>query len=151
MCINRLCSLFKSFNKRKYISIEMKDTDKDETAIRDEIITYALRFEGNPYVWGGTSLTDGTDCSGFTQSVFRDKGIRIPRTSREQAVHGREIRVENIKPADLIFYKKNGIINHVAIYIGEGKVISASSPKKGIRVSDYDYRKPCKAVSYIML
>ncbi|WMJ89022.1 C40 family peptidase [Anaerocolumna sp. MB42-C2] len=122
---------------------------KDSTGFRKEIVNYALKFEGNPYVWGGTSLTNGADCSGFTQSVFRDKGIDIPRTSKLQAAEGQAISLSDIKPADLLFYKKNGIINHVAIYIGDGKVISAGSPSTGIRVLDYNYRKPYKAVNYI--
>lgn len=121
----------------------------NNTVNRNDLVAYALQFEGNPYVFGGTSLTKGTDCSGFTQSVFRDKGIPIPRTSRAQAAGGRAVSFEKIKPGDLLFYKKNGIINHVALYIGDGKVISASCPSKGIQITEYQYRKPCKAVSYI--
>lgn len=119
------------------------------TNIRNEIIAYAQKFEGNPYVWGGTSLTKGADCSGFTQTVFKDKGIKIPRTSRMQAADGREIDIKSVMPGDLIFYGKDGTINHVAIYLGEGKVISASSKKTGIRITKYDYRQPYKVVSYI--
>ena len=122
---------------------------KNSAAIRKEIVAYALQFEGNPYVWGGTSLTKGADCSGFTQSVFKDRGINIPRTSKSQAAEGKEVSLSDIEPADLLFYKKNGTINHVAIYLGDGKVISAGSPSTGIRVLDYNYRKPFKAVSYI--
>jgi cell wall-associated NlpC family hydrolase/SH3-like domain-containing protein len=121
----------------------------NSSSIRDKVVEYALQFEGNPYVWGGTSLTNGADCSGFTQSVFRDKGISIPRTSRSQATGGRRVSIDNMQPGDLIFYEKNGTINHVALYIGNGKVISASSPSTGIRVRNYDYRQPYKAVSYI--
>lgn len=117
--------------------------------LRSEIVSYALQFEGNPYVFRGTSLTKGTDCSGFTQSVFRDKGIAIPRTSRAQALKGKKVPLNKIQPGDLIFYKKQGVINHVALYIGKGKVISAGSPSTGIQVKDYNYRKPYKAVSYI--
>lgn len=119
------------------------------SARRDKIVSYALKFNGNPYVWGGTSLTNGADCSGFTQSVFRDNGISIPRTSRTQASSGRRVPLDQIRPGDLIFYTKNGTINHVAIYIGNGKVISASSPKTGIKITNYNYRKPYKAVSYL--
>ncbi len=130
-----------------YSASEM--TKNDSSGIRKEIVAYALQFVGNPYVWGGTSLTNGADCSGFTQSVFRDKGITIPRTSKMQAAGGKDISLSHIKPADLLFYKKNGVVNHVAIYIGDSKVISAGSPSTGIRVLDYNYRKPYKAVSYI--
>lgn len=117
---------------------------------RDKIVEYALRFVGNPYVWGGTSLTEGADCSGFTQSVFRDNGISIPRTSRSQASGGgREVSINNVQPGDLVFYTKGDTINHVAIYIGNGKVVAASSPETGIRVTNYTYRQPYKVVSYI--
>lgn len=119
------------------------------SSIRNNIVEYALKFEGNPYVWGGTSLTNGADCSGFTQSVFRDKGISISRTSRTQANSGREISLENIQPGDLIFYAKNGTINHVVIYIGNGKVIGASNPELGIKISNYTYRQPYKVINYI--
>ncbi len=116
---------------------------------RLKLVKYALKFKGNPYIWGGTSLTKGADCSGFTQSVFRDNDIRIPRTSREQAKSGKKISIKNIKHGDLIFYDRNGTINHVGIYIGNGKIISASSPKTGIRITNYKYRKPYKAVRYL--
>lgn len=122
---------------------------KDGSALRAEIVQYALQFEGNPYVWGGTSLTKGADCSGFTQSVFKNKGITIPRTSKSQANGGKKVPLSKIQPADLIFYRKNGQINHVALYLGNKKVIHASNPKTGIKISKYDYRKPYKAVSYI--
>lgn len=118
-------------------------------ALRNKIVKYALRFEGNPYVWGGTSLTRGADCSGFTQSIFRNMGFRIPRTSRTQATGGKRISLSKIKPGDLLFYRRNGRINHVAIFIGNGKVISASSARTGIRITKYNYRQPYKAVSYI--
>lgn len=136
--------------KRHSKAILANDALKEEPdALREDLVAYALKFEGNPYVYGGTSLTNGADCSGFVQSVYKDKGIKIPRNSRAQAAGGKKIPVDEVKPADLIFYKKNGIINHVALYIGDHKVITASSPSLGIRIADYDYRKPCKAVSYI--
>jgi len=95
-----------------------------------------------------TSLTKGTDCSGFTQSVFKSKGIKLPRTAKNQAKGGRSVPLKNLQPDDLIFYKKNGQINHVALYIGNKKVIHASNPKSGIKISKYNYRNPYKAVSY---
>jgi len=124
------------------------DTSEQST-LRSKIVTYALQFEGNPYVWGGTSLTSGADCSGFTQSVFAHFGVYIPRTSRTQAVGGQRISISEMQPGDLIFYTRNGTINHVALYIGNGKVINASSPKTGIRITNYDYRQPYKVVSYL--
>jgi len=119
------------------------------SSVRSNIVNYASRFLGNPYVWGGTSLTNGADCSGFTQSVFRDNGVSIPRDSRSQASGGSTISINNIQAGDLIFYSRNGVINHVAIYMGNGKVIHASSPETGIRITNYNYRQPVKAVRYI--
>ncbi len=119
------------------------------SSLRNSIVQFALKYEGNPYVWGGTSLTNGTDCSGFTKSVFSNFGISIPRTSRSQAVSGKRISISDLQPGDLVFYARGGSINHVAIYIGNGKVISASSPETGIRITSYNYRTPIKAVSFI--
>jgi cell wall-associated NlpC family hydrolase len=116
---------------------------------RQAIVSYALQFVGNPYVYGGTSLTSGADCSGFTQSVFRDNGISISRTSRDQGAGGKEISLDNLQPGDLLFYSNGGSINHVALYIGNGQVVHASTEKTGIKISNAFYRTPCKAVSYI--
>lgn len=116
---------------------------------RQSIVNYALRFVGNSYVWGGTSLTNGTDCSGFTQSVYRNFGISIPRVSRDQANGGRAVSLSNVQPGDLIFYTSGGSINHVALYIGGGQVVHASNPRTGIKISNYTYRQPYKAVSYL--
>lgn len=130
-------------------NITSTEDDSDISSLRKEIVEYALQFKGSPYVMGGTSLTKGTDCSGFTQSVFKSKGIKLPRTSKDQAKGGKNVPLKNIKPGDLIFYTKNGQINHVALYIGNAKVIHASDPKSGIKISKYNYRKPYKAVSYL--
>ena len=119
------------------------------SANRQSIVNYALKFVGNPYVWGGTSLTNGTDCSGFTQSVYRNFGISIPRVSRDQANGGRTVSLSNVLPGDLIFYTSGGSINHVALYIGGGQVVHASNPRTGIKISNYTYRQPYKAVSYL--
>lgn len=134
-----------SSTSARMMSLAVSDT----SSIRDKIVDYALKFEGNPYVWGGTSLTRGADCSGFIQSIFEDFGIRVPRTSREQAASGDRVDIDNLHPGDLIFYRRNGTINHVALYIGNGKVIAAKSPDEGIRITNYNYRTPYKAVSYI--
>lgn len=118
--------------------------------IRVDIVEYAKQFVGNPYVWGGTSLTKGADCSGFVQSVFKKYGVKLPRTSREQAKVGTKISVSELKAGDLIFYTNgSGTINHVALYIGGGQVVHASSPKTGIRISKYNYRTPHKCVSVL--
>lgn len=119
------------------------------TGSRQKIVSYALQFVGNPYVYGGTSLTNGADCSGFTMAVYRDCGYSIPRDSRSQAASGREISLDQLKPGDLIFYSKAGSINHVAMYIGNNQVVHASTAKTGIKISNYNYRTPAKAVSYL--
>lgn len=114
--------------------------------IRVDLSQYAKQFVGNPYVWGGTSLTKGADCSGFVQSVFKNFGISLPRTSSTQAGAGTKITMAEALPGDLIFYAKGGRINHVALYIGGGQVVHASSPKTGIKISKYNYRTPYKVV-----
>lgn len=106
------------------------------------IASYALQFVGNPYVYGGSSLTHGTDCSGFSQAVFRKFGISLPRTSGEQSGVGKKISVSSARAGDLIFYAKNGRVNHVAICIGGGRVVHASNPSTGITTSNINYRTP---------
>lgn len=96
-----------------------------------EIADYALQFVGNPYVWGGTSLTNGADCSGFVQSVYKHFGVSIPRTSAEQSKFGKRVPFEDLQPGDLVFYA-----GHVVMSIGEGRIVHASSAKEGIKVSD---------------
>lgn len=121
----------------------------EASGARQKIVSYALQFVGNPYVYGGSSLTNGTDCSGFTMSVYSGCGYSIPRDSRSQASSGREVSLDELKPGDLIFYSKGGSINHVALYIGNNQVVHASTAKTGIKISNYNYRTPVKAVSYL--
>ncbi len=118
--------------------------------VRVDLVEYAKQFLGNPYVWGGTSLTNGADCSGFVLSVFKKYGITLSHSSRAQANEGTKISTSELKPGDLVFYgNSSGTINHVAIYIGGGQVIHASSPKTGIKISKYNYRTPVRAVRVI--
>ena len=118
--------------------------------VRVDLVEYAKQFVGNPYVWGGTSLTKGADCSGFVLSVFKKYGITLSHSSRAQANEGTKISASELKPGDLVFYGNGkGNINHVAIYIGGGQVIHASSPKTGIKISSYKYRTPVKCVRVI--
>lgn len=120
------------------------------TDIRVDMVEYAKQFLGNPYKWGGTSLTKGTDCSGFTQAIYKHFGIKISRTSRSQSKDGKKISTSELKPGDLLFYAdETGTINHVTMYIGNGQVIHASSPKSGIKISKYNYRTPVKCVDII--
>lgn len=106
----------------------------------EQIARYACQFEGNPYVWGGESLTDGADCSGFIQSVYKHFGINIPRTSYEMRTAGRMVSEgwvqELASPGDIICYE-----GHAALYIGDGQIIHASNPKDGIKISRADYRE----------
>ena len=95
------------------------------------VVDYATQFVGNPYVWGGTSLTNGADCSGFVQSVYSNFGVSLPRTSYEQQNAGREVSYSDAQPGDLICYG-----GHVAIYMGNGKIVHASNSRDGIKVSD---------------
>ena len=115
--------------------------------VRVDICQYAKQFVGNPYVWGGTSLTRGADCSGFVLSLYAKYGITLPHSSAAQANCGRRVSLSQMKPGDLVFYTKGGSINHVAMYIGNGQVIHASSPSTGIRISSVNYRTPYVAVS----
>lgn len=115
--------------------------------LRVDLVEYAKQFLGNPYVWGGTSLTKGADCSGFVLSVYKKFGVTLSHSSRAQAGEGTRISYSEIQPGDLVFYaNSSGTINHVAIYIGGGKVISASNPKSGIRINKYNYRTPVRYV-----
>ena len=109
---------------------------------RGEVLQYAKKFLGNPYVWGGTSLTNGCDCSGFAQQIFANFGYTLPRTSRQQAKAGTRIPVQEAKPGDLLFYQReSGFIYHVMIYLGDGKIIHAGSEATGIQISDFNYEK----------
>ncbi len=114
--------------------------------VRVDLCQYAKEFLGNPYVWGGTSLTKGADCSGYVLSIFKKYGVSLPHSSVAQANCGTTIKVSEAQPGDLIFYANGRTINHVAIYIGGGQVIHASNPKTGIRISNVSYRSPVKAV-----
>ena len=119
------------------------------SATRNAIVAYAKQFLGNPYVYGGTSLTNGADCSGFVMSVFAHFGISTGRSSRDQAAKGREIPVSEVKPGDLLFYASGNYINHVAIYVGGGQIIHSSTPATGICYAPSNYRTPCKAVTFL--
>ena len=95
------------------------------------VVDYATQFVGNPYVWGGTSLTNGADCSGFVQSVYSNFGVSLPRTSYEQQNAGTEVSYADAQPGDLICYG-----GHVAIYMGNGQIVHASNSRDGIKISD---------------
>ncbi len=119
------------------------------SATRTAIVAYAKQFLGNPYVYGGTSLVTGADCSGFTQAIFAHFGITTGRSSRDQANNCRTISVSDIQPGDLLFYGSDSYINHVAIYIGGGQVIHSSNERTGVIISPYNYRTPTKAGTFL--
>lgn len=114
-----------------------------------DLIEYAKQFLGNPYVYGGTSLTNGTDCSGFTMRIFEHFGYGLSRTSREQANNGTRVSLSEIQPGDLLFYSHGGSIGHVAIYIGNGQIIHASTERTGIIIGNAFYTTPVCATRII--
>ena len=110
----------------------------DTSPVSDNaVVSYALQFRGNPYVYGGTSLTNGADCSGFVQSIYKHFGVSLPRTASAQASAGRYVSWGDLQPGDLVFYSGNGgqSVTHVAIYIGNSQIIHASTPSGGIKTS----------------
>lgn len=116
-------------------------------ASRDAVVAYAKTFVGCPYVYGGNSLSGGTDCSGFTRGVYAKFGISLPRTSRAQASAGRTISVGELQPGDLIFYANGGSIYHVAIYIGGGQIVHAIDESQGIGITGLNTGRVYTAVS----
>lgn len=131
--------------------VPKQDVEEDTISYAgSELVKFALQFVGNPYKYGGTSLTNGADCSGFVQSVFAKFGYGLERTSRDQAKTAGYMSVSlnesALQPGDLIFYANNsGTVSHVGIYIGDGKIVHAANATKGITISPYTYMKPCKA------
>ena len=119
------------------------------TGLRNTLVNFALDYLGHPYVWGGTSLTRGADCSGFVLSVFRNYGISLPRTSAAQAGVGTKVSSAEMRPGDLVFYSSGGRIDHVAIYIGNGQIVHAANPRKGIIISRWNYMTPAKIMNVI--
>ncbi len=116
--------------------------------VRVDLVNNALQYVGNRYVWGGTSLTNGVDCSGFTMRIYQQYGIYLPHSSRAQAGYGRTISASEAQPGDLFFYGSGGI-SHVAIYMGGGQIVHASSARTGIKISNAFYRTPIKVVTLL--
>ena len=126
---------------------ETPDTSSD-SSLGQEIANYAVQFVGNPYVYGGTSLTNGADCSGFTQSVMANFGIYLARTAADQSYGGTSVSISDIQPGDLLFYSDGGGISHVAMYIGGGQIVHAATESQGIIISNYNYDAPVCAARY---
>ena len=123
---------------------------KGVTDIQMEICEFARQFVGNPYRWGGTSLTNGADCSGFTLSVYANYGVSLPHSSKAQANCGTRIDLSELQPGDLVFYGGKNI-HHVAMYIGNGQVVHAQSTNTGIVDSSMNYNTPTRAVRILEL
>ena len=123
------------------------ETEAQQTSsLGAQIASYATQFVGNPYVYGGASLTDGADCSGFTMAVFSHFGISLPHNAAAQSGCGTQVSLSDIQPGDLLFYDNGGGIGHVTIYIGNGQVCHASNERTGITISSISYRNPVCAV-----
>lgn len=120
--------------------------DVPASPMGQQVADFACQFVGNPYVWGGTSLTNGADCSGFVQSVYKNFGYSLPRTCTPQSQAGTPVSLAALEPGDLVFYDHGtGSCEHVAIYIGNGQVVHASSRRTGIKISNVNYSTPFKA------
>lgn len=129
---------------------ELMPEEASEKTVRQEVVEYALSFLGGRYSYGGSDPHTGVDCSGFTRYVMLNgAGVNIGRSSVSQSGQGRSISAEEMQPGDLIFYAKGNRINHVAMYIGDGKVVHASTEKTGIKTSPWTYRNPVKIVSVL--
>lgn len=133
--------------KRLEEEARAKAAAEAEQSKRNAIVAYAKQFIGNPYVWGGTSLTKGADCSGFVKSVYAHFGITLTRTSASQAGCGTPIAISKLKTGDLVFYARGSRIYHVAIYIGNGKIIHAIDEQRGIGITSMYFATPYSAVT----
>ena len=151
-----LCSLFtvEEIKKkaeeeaRKKAEEEAKKAEEQRLEKRQAVVDFALQFEGNPYVYGGTSLTNGADCSGFVMSVFANFGYSLPRVAAAQCDASTKKDISQLEPGDLVFYG-SGYVDHVALYIGDGKIIHASGAATGIKISNYDYEQPAAVGTFM--
>lgn len=116
---------------------------------RVSLVQYALQFVGNRYVWGGTSLTNGIDCSGFTMQIYARYGISLPHHAASQPGYGTRISASDAQPGDLFFYGSGSTISHVGIYIGNGQIVHASNARTGIKISSAYYRTPICVARYL--
>ena len=130
-------------NVSKSKSRKSSSSSGGSSSIYSAIVNYAMQFLGNRYVWGGTSLTNGTDCSGFVMRIYEHFGYSLPRTSRAQAAATRTVSAGDVRVGDLFFYG-SGSVSHVALYIGNGQIIHASNARDGIKISSAYYRNPIK-------
>lgn len=126
------------------------DAETAEIDLRQQLVDFSLQFLGGAYRYGGLDPDTGVDCSGFTRYVMKHcAGITLSHSSRAQAGEGREIDSSQMRPGDLIFYGSGKGINHVAMYIGEGQIVHASTKATGIKISRWNYRTPVRIVNVL--
>ena len=133
--------------RREALEEAARQKEAKRVAKRKEVADFAVQFVGNPYVWGGTSLTNGADCSGFVMSVFANFGYELPRVAAAQYQASQQKEINQMEVGDLVFYGAG--IYHVALYIGNGKVVHALNANKGIVITDYDYETPTGVGTYM--
>lgn len=130
------------------IAEEAMSAEEQNAEARQNLVNYALQFVGRPYRAGGNDPHTGADCSGFVKYVMQHgAGISMNRSSRSQATQGTQIGASQMQPGDLLFYGNGSRINHVAMYIGDGQIVHASTERTGIKISNWNYRAPVKIVS----
>ena len=126
-------------SEKEVYSINLAANSENEVPyneiISNQVVNYALKFVGGPYVYGGNSLTNGTDCSGFTKLVFANYGVYLPRSAPEQAYAGVHVDLGDIKPGDIIVSGYDGVVCHASLYIGDGKLVHALNSNVGIVVT----------------
>lgn len=130
-------------------SVEELENGTGVSDTRVLLVQYALQFVGNRYVWGGTSLTNGIDCSGFTMQIYARYGISLPHHAASQPGYGTRISASDAQPGDLFFYGSGSTISHVGIYIGNGQIVHASNARTGIKISSAYYRTPICVARYL--
>ena len=128
--------------------LQKEALESSNTYKRQQLVNYALQFVGGPYKYGGSDPRTGVDCSGFTRYVYQNgAGISLNRSSTGQSFQGKQVSADQMQPGDLLFYGSKSNINHVAMYIGDGKIVHASTERTGITISNWNYRNPVKIMS----
>jgi hypothetical protein len=137
---NNIIDFYEDSHEQLEKLIEEKRLEEERIAkeqrirFKTNVVNYAMKFVGGPYVLGGNSLTNGTDCSGFVKLVYANYGVSLPRTAPDQSLIGDEVSIDDIEVGDIISYGYNGFAGHSALYIGDGKIVHASTSELGIRI-----------------
>ena len=126
-----LSSSITAMNNHNF-NINSSLSEEEKMSLRYALVEFAKQFNGNPYVYGGNSLTNGIDCSGFTMAIYNNFGYQLPRIAGSQGYMGKQVSAAELLPGDIIMYITNGIGSHVGIYIGNGLMIHAANPRTGI-------------------